>query len=69
MVLEKLFMKVILPIVMFGASLAISILIAVFILPANTIGCVLAMAISYIITSSFMEAYHELYSNWLLTKW
>lgn len=56
MVLEKLFMKVILPIVMFGAALAINILIALFILPANTIGCVLAMVISYVIVSSFMEA-------------
>lgn len=69
MVLEKLFMKVILPIVMFGAALAINILMALFILPDNIIGCVLAMVISYVIASSVGEAYLKLYSNWLLTKW
>ena len=68
MILEKLFMNVILPIVLFGAALAISIIIAVFVLPDNLFGCILNLPISYIMMYAAEEAYYGLLIKYMQKK-
>ena len=67
MILEKLFMKAILPVLMLGAVFGICLLIMP-ILPGNYIGLALNLVLDIIIFMGALGVYHKLYRSWLSTK-